>query len=666
MLGFLWACCGAAFGRPWLTAAFRRGDQDVAGRSCNGVGVLSKALEINASSVLCSAMSTSVSADPVWFETAPDPIATLDAGGGLVWANAAFRAAFRHHVGPDRPVWGRWTPPPFKDGLRRFEAGAPDGRRFEWTQQQLAAGGSLLIARDVSERIAAAEDAARAKTLLFATLTHELRTPLNGILGLAELLGRADLEPAETDYLRAIRQSGEHLLELITDILDYSRLETGRLSLETVVFSPEDLIQSVAELLAPRAQEKGLEIVAAPGPGALSPVSGDDGRIRQILFNLAGNAIKFTEQGGVTLQASRRADGALRFTVKDTGPGIPLDHQERIFEEFAQADASIARRFGGAGLGLAIVRRLATAMRGRVGLQSQPGAGAMFWVDLPLLEARPNPLGADAMERSAEATEARVGVVSREAVLREGAASLLRAIQAKPLLFSDLPLTRSALDVALVDNALLSGLSNAAIEAFAAAAPPLILMIAPGDRGLIDHYRRLGIERYLIKPLRRRSLLEQILAAQGLVAPPSGGGSAAQDDRLSPHSLQGLSVLVAEDNPVNALLARTVLGRAGAQVTLAADGEEAVAAFRAQPSFDLVLLDLRMPRLDGLGAARRIRASGPEGAAATLIALTAEASPEDRAAALASGMNDFVTKPISPAALEALAGRYLSQNRLAG
>ena len=605
-------------------------------------------------------MSACTSPDSAWFEAAPDPMATLDADGTLLWANAAFREAFRQPVGPKRPVWGRTAPPPFTGGVRRFEAGSPDGRRFEWTQQLLASGGSLLVARDVTERIAAAEAGARAKTLLFATLTHELRTPLNGILGMAELLARAGLEPAERDYLRAIRQSGEHLLELITDILDYSRLETGRLSLETTVFSPEELVQSVAELLAPRAQEKGLEIIALTGPGGAGLVSGDDGRIRQILFNLAGNAVKFTERGGVTLQVGRRPDGALRFQVRDTGPGIPPDKQERIFEEFAQADASIARRYGGAGLGLAIVRRLADAMRGQVGLQSRPGAGSTFWVDLPLPEI--DQKGGSAV---LSAAGVRVGVVSEEPILRDGAAALVRSVEAQPFPMADFAVSTDRMDVALVDDALLAQLSSAGIEALVAQAPPLIVMIAPGDRGRLDRYKRLGIERYLIKPLRRRSLLQQILAARG-VSTPAAEAVASQDDRIAPQSLQGLNVLLAEDNPVNALLARTVLGRAGAQVTVASDGEEAVAAFRAHPGFDLVLLDLRMPRLDGLAAARRIRALGPEGAAATLIALTAEASPEDRAAALAAGMNDFVTKPIAPAALEALAGRYLRKERLAG
>jgi signal transduction histidine kinase/CheY-like chemotaxis protein len=600
-------------------------------------------------------------ADPAWFAAAPDPMAKLNAEGGVVWSNAAFQGVFRHAIGPRRAPWGRFSPPSFADGKRVFEAPTPDGRRFEWSQRVLPCGGSFLVARDVTARIAAEAEATRAKALLFATMTHELRTPLSGILGMAALLGQSRLEPAEQEYLSAIRQSGEHLLDLITEILDYSRLETGRLSLESHAFAPGETLQSVAELLAPKAHEKGLEIVAVSEGDASIRVIGDEGRIRQILFNLAGNAVKFTESGGVTLGFAPQGGGRWRLQVRDTGPGVPVDKQERIFEEFSQADASIARRYGGAGLGLAIVRRLALAMGGVVGLDSRPGAGATFYVDLPLALASPSHAEGGSLAAE-DLSGLMVGVLARERVLREGAMALARQAGAGVAGSADLALPGTGLDAVLVDHGLLADRSAAAVGAFLAQSPPAVVMIAPEDRGKLERYRALGLARYLIKPLRRLSLAEHVkMAARGVLARPAvGGADAAADDRLAPHSLLGLKVLLAEDNPVNALLARTVLTRAGGLVTVAADGEEALEAFRAaEGDFDLVLLDLRMPRLDGLGAARRLRTMGEKGANVPIVALTAEASAEDRVAALAAGMNDFATKPIGPGALEALAGRCI-------
>jgi signal transduction histidine kinase len=194
------------------------------------------------------------------FDALPDPIAILAADGALVRANPAFRATFRHWIGPQRPPWGRVQPPPFKEGGRRFDAPAPDGRRFEWVERVLDDGARLAIARDITRHVAAADDALRAKTTLFATLTHELRTPLNGILGMAGLLELGKLEPNAKTYVDAIKQSGEHLLDLITEILDYSRLEAGHIALEAAPFDPELIMQEVAELLSPKARDKGLEI----------------------------------------------------------------------------------------------------------------------------------------------------------------------------------------------------------------------------------------------------------------------------------------------------------------------------------------------------------------------------------------------------------------------
>lgn len=574
------------------------------------------------------------------FDALPDPIAILAADGALLRANPAFRAAFRHWIGPQRPPWGRVQPPPFQNGQRRFDAPAPDGRSFEWAERQLPDGATLCIARDVTRHARAAEEALRAKTTLFATLTHELRTPLNGILGMAGLLGQAKLEPAAQTYVQAIRQSGELLLDLITEILDYSRLEAGRVALESAPFNPEETMQSVAELLSPKAFDKGLEIAVLVRPGAPALVSGDDGRLRQILFNLAGNAVKFTESGGVLLELSPRGGDRLRFAVRDTGPGVAPDKQALIFEEFSQADAGTARRYGGAGLGLAIVRKLARAMGGEVGLTSSPGNGSTFWVELPLRTLQPA-----APTRALESV--RAAVLSATPMITQALTATITSQGGVLVGDDDEP------DVVLVDWR--DARDAAHVEDLKRRARVVIAVVPQEDRGAIERCRAMGIHHYALKPVRRGALAKRIQAALGRRDEPAPVTPAAEAS--AGPVLQGVRVLLAEDNPINALLARTLLTRSGAVVDVVHDGEEAVAAASAAP-YDLVLLDIRMPRLDGVTAAQRIRAQGGPTAAAPVIALTADASEEDRARALGAGMDDFITKPIDPRRLVDVAARF--------
>jgi len=583
------------------------------------------------------------------FEAAPDPTILLTSDGAPLAANAAFRAAFRQPVTVHRPPWGRVTPPVFIDGQRTFDAGAPDGRRFEWRERQLADGRRIAVARDVTERVRAADEVTRAKTLLFATLTHELRTPLNGIIGMAGLLARSPLEPAQRDWVDAVNRSGEHLLDLITEILDYSRLEAGRIALEDSQFDPEETAQSVVELLSTKAHAKGLELMLVPHPRLPGRIRGDDGRVRQILFNLIGNAVKFTEQGGVTIEiapSQPRGDGRtwLRFSVRDTGPGIPLEKHAVIFEEFQQADASHARRYGGAGLGLAIVRRLATAMGGSVGLTSRVGVGSVFFAELPFEDA-----ASSAAMPKLEGVKVRLATPST--ILAEGIRALVDGCGGR--IVGD----GEPCDVVLLDDSAAKGEAGAWLKA----GPPVVLLAPQEERGLLEAYRAQGAAHYVLKPLRRRSLAERILvAAKGL----KGGRGVAQDERRNIQSAAlDLRVLVAEDNPVNALLARTLLARAGCVVEVVSDGEQAVAA-AGRGGWDIILLDLRMPVLDGLGAARRIRALRGPSSRAPIVALTADASEEDRQSALAAGMDDFVTKPIDPIRLESVLIR-LSERRKA-
>ena len=578
------------------------------------------------------------------FEALADPTVLLSPDGEPLAANAAFRAVFRQAVSALRPPWGRVEPPAFVAGRRIFDAPSPDGRRWEWAESQLPDGRRVASARDVSERVRAAEETTRAKTLLFATLTHELRTPLNGVIGMAGLLALSELDPAQRDWVAAIARSGDHLLDLITDILDYSRLEAGRIELDQVVFDPEDQVQSVAELLSPKAHDKGVSIAVLIDPSIPIAVRGDDGRLRQILFNLAGNAVKFTDQGGVTLEIApgrARSDGraSLRFTVRDTGPGIAPEKQAMIFEDFAQADASTARRYGGAGLGLAIVKRLAAAMGGEVGLDSQFGLGSAFWAELPF-------------ERAAAPTPAPLARLDGLCVAVEGASLTLRDTLRATLtqLGARAPKAGERPDVLIAPAHLAAGRL--------ADAGSVLALAAQEDRAGLDAARSAGIEHYVIAPVRRRALAERVARAAGRTAASAGRQEALSLDarEAAPREL-GLSLLLAEDNPINALLARTLLTRAGCAVTVVGDGEQAVAA-ASKGGFDAILLDLRMPLLDGLGAARRIRALKDKARASVpLIAVTADASDADRAAAFGAGMDEFITKPIQPAQLETALGR---------
>ncbi|MEJ0022711.1 MAG: ATP-binding protein [Alphaproteobacteria bacterium] len=302
------------------------------------------------------------------FESLPDPAIVLAADGVRLRINAAFRTAFPLAAASGRPPWGRVQPPPFIDGERLFEAAAPDGRVFEWRERNGPDGLRLAIGRDVSARAVAADQAARARTTLFATLTHELRTPLNGVLGMTEILSQTMRSPSEREFLQSIQKSGEHLLELVTDILDYARLESEAFASEPSIFNPEELAQAVAELLSPRAQAKGVDLCVRAQRGLPARISADERRVRQILFNLVGNAVKFTPAGAVMIDLMWQKPSRLRIVVRDTGPGVPAEMQMRIFEEFAQADASHV--FGGAGLGLAIVRKLARNLGGDVGVES--------------------------------------------------------------------------------------------------------------------------------------------------------------------------------------------------------------------------------------------------------------------------------------------------------
>ncbi|MCR5873960.1 response regulator [Phenylobacterium sp. J426] len=477
-----------------------------------------------------------------------------------------------------------------------------------------------------------------------ASLSHEFRTPLNGVLGMARLLEGTKLTAEQQAYVAALRESGQHLLTLVNDVLDFAKLGAGRVELHPETMDVESLLRSVCELLSPRAREKGLEIGWA-APAGVGCVRADEGRLRQILLNFAGNAVKFTETGGVLLAVTAPEPGRLRFTVEDTGPGVSASARDRIFEAFAQAEASHAD-LGGAGLGLAIARRLARAMGGEVGVESARGAigggGACFWFEAAFAAA--------AAEKPAPPLKGRtVVIVSGNAIVREAARRQVRASGGHAVSGPDVDdvLEKAGHeDVMLIDAALVGDGQLTPPEGRTA-----IVLLAPDERDRIPELRKAGFAGYLIKPLRRASLSERVLVAAGAASAPE---DARDDDRIAAAAAPGARVLLVEDNPINALLARALLTREGCTVEHAVGGEEALAAARAQV-FDLVLMDMRMPGLSGEETARRMRA---DGVAAPIVALTANAFDDDRRACLAAGMDDFLVKPLSPDALRAILLRW--------
>ena len=551
------------------------------------------------------------------------PAALVDDAGG-VRGNAAFDAL------------------PAAERARALVQPAANG----WRCAAIGAGERL-----VSACAAEAADRLMAQERFLATLSHEIRTPLNGVLGMTGLLERTRLDASQKDYLSALRASGEHLLGLVNDVLDFAKLDAGKVELELASTDVERLLQGVCELLSPRAFAAGVEIAWASG-SAIPPILADDGRLRQILFNLAGNAVKMTKAGGVLLTVEPRpavGEGLrLRFCVRDTGTGLAREAQKSVFEEFVQTEDGV--RAGGTGLGLAIVKRLVRAFGGLVGVESEPGEGANFWFEASFQPAGP----ADASTELAGLT---VAAVSASAIVRDAAVRQIRACGGTALAFETLGEAENRAPAGVV---LLVDPADAGRGRLAAAprSHPALVLLAPEARSRISRYRAAGYAGYLIKPLRRTSLAARVLAVlseRGVAAPAAAARRpAAEDERAAPVGACGARVLLAEDNPVNAMLAKALLGREGCAVERVATGEEALEALAAAP-FDVILMDMRMPVMDGLEATRRLRALGVK---TPIVALTANAFEDDRRTCLEAGMDDFLTKPIEPAALRAALARW--------
>lgn len=518
--------------------------------------------------------------------------------------------------------------------------------------------GRIEAARYLDEARIRAEAANVAKSRFLATVSHELRTPLNGILGMADLVLETGLDPEQRTYVEAVRTSGKALLGLVDGILDFSRIEAGRLDLAAEPFDIAEIAEGVVELLAPRAQDKGLEIALDVAEDVSVQRIGDADRVRQILLNLAGNAIKFTGTGGVGVSLSQ-AGSDIVLSVEDTGPGIPEERIPLLFEEFEQGDDSASRRHEGTGLGLTITRRLVSRMGGRIEASSKLGRGSCFRVILPLSIAE-----RQEQEPAVSLGAKRILIVAQSPFQAPFLARKLTRADAATIVVPDVAAGLDALagadfDALIADRSLGDAdVRRLAQEARTCGVRCCLILLSPFDRREFGAPHAAGFDSYLIKPVRTRSLFDRLLEPRPNLPMEADRERTAETVlKSSPARPGARRVLLAEDNAINALLAGKALERLGAEVVLARDGFEALERFtQAEMPFDLALIDIRMPGLDGLETARRIRAQETKTKAPPLqlVALTANTGREDESAARDAGFDGFLSKPLDLQALPAL------------